>query len=79
MKRNDFMFNEPQKLIVVYKDELVLNQLKKLIDTNDDDVENGTIVGTKGGSVTVVAWDEKMWLEQKKPATSNQKFFLLEI
>ena len=37
------MFNEPQKLIVVYKDELVLNQLKKLIDTNDD-AENGTVV-----------------------------------
>ena len=71
------MFNEKQKLIVVYKDELVLNQLKKLIDTNDDDAENGTIVGTEDGSVTVIAWDEKMWLNQKKAGNITSKVLFI--
>lgn len=33
------MFYEPQALIVVYKDELLANQLKKLVETKDDMVE----------------------------------------
>ena len=70
------MFNEPQKFIVVYKDELVLNQLKKLIDTNDD-AENGTVVGTEDGSVVVIAWDEKMWLEQKKAGNITSKVLFI--
>ena len=71
------MYNEPQTLIVVYKDELVLNQLKKLVETNDDDIENETIVGTEDESVTIVAWDEKMWLEQKKAGTIDSKVLFI--
>jgi hypothetical protein len=71
------MYNEQQTLIVVYKDELVLNQLKKLVETNDDDTENGIIVGTEDGSITIVAWDEKMWLEQKKTGTIDSKVFFI--
>lgn len=29
-------YMEPKTLIVVYKDELLVNQLKKLIETKDD-------------------------------------------
>ena len=59
------MFYEPQALIVVYKDELLANQLKKLVETKDDIDEEQT-VGTTDGSIKVVTWTEKMWLEQKK-------------
>ena len=30
------MFETKKTLIVVYKDELLMNQLKKMIETNDD-------------------------------------------
>ena len=30
------MFDMSQTLIVVYKDEMLLNQLKKLVETKDD-------------------------------------------
>ena len=30
------MFFEPKTLIVVYKDEILANQIKKLIETKDD-------------------------------------------
>lgn len=62
------MFEEPRNLIVVYKekDEISLNQLKKMVDTKDDDSENGTIIGTEDGTVKIVAWDEKTWLDNKK-------------
>ncbi len=70
------MFDEPQKLIVVYKDELVLNQLRKLIETNDDR-EDGEIVGTEDGTVAVIAWDEKMWLEQKKAGNIATKILFI--
>ena len=70
------MFTEKQTLIVVYKDELVFNQLKKLVETNDD-TESGGIVGTEDGSVDIVAWDEKHWLDNKEAGTINSKVLLI--
>ncbi len=32
-------FGEKKTLVVVYKDELLMNQLKKLVETNDDTKE----------------------------------------
>ena len=69
------MFNETKSLIVVYKDELLLNQLRKLVETNDD-TEDG-VVGVKDGSVKIVSWNEKMWLGQKKNGTINTKVLFI--
>lgn len=69
------MLTEPKNLIVVYKDELVLNQLKKLVETNDD--KEGQVVGTTDGSVTIVAWSEKVWLDNKKAGTIEDKVLLI--
>jgi len=66
------MFNQAKTLIVVYKDEMVVNQLKKLVETNDD-VDEETIVGTKDGMVKIVSWNEKVWLSQKKTGTIDSK------
>ncbi len=69
-------FFEPQTLIVVYKDELHVNQLKKLVETKDDrEVEN--VVGTTDGSVKIVAWTEKVWLAQKKAGNVENKVLFL--
>ena len=54
------MFLETKTLIVVYKDELMLNQLKKLIETKDDSETDG-VVGVTDESVRIVAWTEKVW------------------
>ena len=59
------MFLETKTLIVVYKDELMLNQLKKLIETKDDSETDG-VVGVTDESVRIVAWTEKVWRDQKK-------------
>ena len=53
------MFLETKTLIVVYKDELMLNQLKKLIETKDDSETDG-VVGVTDESVRIVAWTEKV-------------------
>lgn len=66
------IFSEPQTLIVVYKDELVANQLRKMITTKDDGSEE-SIVGTKDGSVRIVSWTEKVWLDQKKAGNIDSK------
>lgn len=67
------MFENPKNLIVVYKekDELSLNQLKKMVDTKDDDTENNIIVGTEDGTVKIVAWSEKIWLDNKKAGSTG--------
>lgn len=67
------MFEEPRNLIVVYKekDEVSLNQLKKMVDSKDDDTENETIVGTEDGTVKIVAWNEKTWLDNKKAGNTG--------
>ena len=65
-------YTEPTTLIVVYKDELLVNQIKKLVETKDD-TDAETAVGTKDGSVNIVSWSEKVWLDQKKAGNINNK------
>lgn len=67
------MFYEPQTLIIVYKDEMLVNQMKKMIETKDD--TDDSVTGTRDNSINVVAWTEKVWLANKKPEISRQKFF----
>ena len=69
------MFDTKKTLIVVYKDELLMNQLKKLVETKDDN-EDG-IVGTKDDSINIVAWDEKVWLANKKSGNIKGKILFL--
>ena len=69
-------YSEPTTLIVVYKDELLVNQIKKLVETKDD-TDSDTAVGTKDGSVSIVSWTEKVWLEQKKAGNINNKVLFL--
>ena len=68
------MFEEPRQLIVVYKkkDEIPLNQLKKLVDTKDDNKETQTIVGTEDGTVKIIAWNEKTWIDNKKAGNTGK-------
>lgn len=76
------MFNETfgssakKTLIVVYEDELYVNMLKKLIETNDDESDEN-VVGVRDHSVEIVAWNEKVWLDNKKKGTIKGKFLFL--
>ena len=70
------MFGEPVTLIVVYKNELFLNLLRKLIETKDD-FDEEHVVGVTDNSVRIVAWDEKVWLDQKKAGNINNKVLFL--
>ncbi len=69
------MFETKKTLIVVYKDELLMNQLRKMIETCDD--TEGRVVGTKDGSINIVAWDEKVWLQNKKAGNIQGKILFL--
>lgn len=66
---------QKKTLIVVYKDELLVNQLKKLVESNDD-TEQG-IVGTKDNSINIVSWEEKVWLSNKKAGNIQGKILFL--
>ena len=70
------MFEEATTLVIVYKDELLLNLLKKLIETNDD-LDEDNIVGIKDGSVKIVSWSEKVWLSQKEAGNINNKILFI--
>jgi len=69
------MFETKKTLIVVYKDELLMNQLKKMIETHDD-AEDG-IVGNADDSINVVSWTEKVWLGNKKAGNIQGKILFL--
>ena len=67
-----------QTLIVVCKDEMYINQLRKLVETKDD--SDSSITGTQDGSIQIVAWDEKTWLAQKKAGNiSNKVLFIGDV
>lgn len=70
------MFGMPKTLIVVYKDEMLMNQLKKLVETNDDS-ESGDIVGTTDDSINIVSQTEKVWLGNKKAGNIKDKVLFL--
>lgn len=71
------MFDVRRKpLIVVYKDEMLVNQLKKMVETNDD--RDDTVVGTKDDSVGIVYWTEDVWLDNKKAGTIKGKILFLD-
>lgn len=70
------MFSNTKSLIVVYKDEMLVNQLKKLVETKDD-ISEDEIVGTRDDSVKVVPWTEKVWLDNKKKGTIDSKVLFL--
>lgn len=70
------MFETKKTLIVVYKDELLMNQLKKLVETHDDN-EQG-VIGTKDDSINIVSWTEKVWLGNKKAGNIQGKILFLD-
>ena len=69
------MFEAKKTLIVVYKDELLINQLKKMVETHDDD--DSGIVGTRDDSINIVSWAEKVWMENKKAGNIHGKILSL--
>lgn len=69
------MFETKKTLIVVYKDELLMNQLKKMIETNDD--AEDAVIGTKDDSINIVSWTEKVWLGNKKAGNIQEKILFL--
>lgn len=69
------MFYEPKTLIVVYKDEMLANQIKKLIETRDD--VDGSVTGTTDDCINVVTWTEKVWLANKKAGNITSKVLFL--
>ncbi len=57
-------------LIVVCKDDLLLNEIRKLVETNDDTEE--AIIGTKDNSIKFVSWTEKTWKNNANDNRLNQ-------
>ncbi len=69
------MFETKKTLIVVYKDELLMNQLKKMVETHDDNEQN--VIGTRDNSINIVSWAEKVWLSNKKAGNIQDKILFL--
>lgn len=70
------MFNITKTLIVVYKDEMLVNQFKKLVETKDD-IDGNNTIGTRDGSINIVSWNEKVWLGNKKAGNIKDKVLFL--
>lgn len=70
------MFEMAKTLIVVYKDEMLMNQLKKMVETKDDGGDE-QIAGTRDASINIVAWTEKVWLGNKKAGNIKDKVLFL--
>ncbi len=68
-------FEQSKTLIVVYKDELYCNYLKKLVETKRAN-EDGSIDRTRS-DINIVAWTEKVWLSQKKAGNINDRVLFL--
>lgn len=61
---------DSKTLIVVYKDEMLLNLVKKLIETKAPGEEESP-------EIKIVSWTEKAWLAQKKEGNLDSKVLFL--
>lgn len=71
------MFEMSKTLIVVYRDEMLVNQLKKMIEKKNDIAEE-TVVGTKDGFINIVSWREKVWISNKQAGNIKDKVLFLD-
>ena len=69
------MFEEKKTLIVVYTDELIMNQFRKFVETADD--TESEVVGTKDDSLNIISWDEDVWATNKKAGNIKGKVLFL--
>jgi hypothetical protein len=67
------MFGIEETLIVVYKDEMVLNQFKKLVESRSREQE----YSANHPEFRIVAWNEKTWLNNKKAGNIGGKILYL--
>ena len=65
-----------RNLAFVTKDELLFQQLKKLVETDDDESEE-VVIGTKDGTVRLVRWEEEKWLYRSKTDTVDTKVIVI--
>ena len=63
------MFDMNETLIVVYKDEMLVNQFKKLVESNKDEERT---------PLNIVSWTEKVWLGNKKAGNIKGKILFLD-
>lgn len=64
-----------RNLVVVCKDDLIVAQLKKLVETNDD--KEGSIVGTEDGTVRIIRWDEDKWAYRYSKNNIKEKVLVI--
>lgn len=69
------MFGAEKTLIVVYKDELLINQLKKMVESHDDNGHDA--IDARDDSINIVSWTEKVWLGNKKAGNIQGKILFL--
>ena len=67
------MFGNEETLIVVYKDEMVLNQFKKLAESRNRDQE----YLANHPELNNISWNEKTWINNKKAFNNRGKILYL--
>ena len=70
------MFEMAKTLIVVYKDEMLMNQFKKLVETKHSCLDEQT-VERHCTLINIVSWTEKVWLANKKAGNIKDKVLFL--
>ena len=65
-----------RNLAIVTKDELLFQQIKKLVETDDDESEE-VVVGTKDGTVRIIRWEESKWVYRNKTDAVDTKVIVI--
>lgn len=63
-------------LVMVCKDARLTEQLKTLVETNDDEGEDA-VIGVKDGTVRLLVWDEKKWLYRSRMDLVDSKALIV--
>ena len=69
------MFETSKTLIVVYKDEMAMNQFKKIVENKKLDCD--TQIDDIPESINIVSWDQKTWLANKTAGNIKDKVLFL--
>lgn len=62
-------------LVMVSKDDALFSQLRKLVESKDD--EEDIVIGVKDGACRILRWDEKKWLYRSRMEAVSAKTLII--
>ena len=75
-EKDEITVDGKTNLVIVCKDDLLFQQINKLVSAKDD-TDESNVIGTKDGTVRIIRWGEDKWIHKYNKNTVNDKVVVI--